>query len=482
MNKKIAKNYFYNLSYQVLMVIVPLITTPYVSRVLQASGVGLFGYTQTIAVAFSLFAALGINNYGQREIAYYQDDRQERSRIFWELFIVRLITTSIVALIYIIFSLSYKDYTRYLIGQGLIVVGTILDISWLFGGMEDFRTIAIRNIFVRSATVILIFILVKSRNDVLIYILINSISTILSYALFFVQLKKYVDWVELGKLRIFRHIKGSIEFFIPLIATQLYSHLDKIMLGAMIDSKVESGYYEQARKIVNIVILVLTSINAVMYPRISKLYKEGASNEIKNDYMITFRIIVMLMLPITVGLFVIAPDFTLWFFGQGYDGVPVLIRLSCLLLVFMAVGNFVGVQYLSPMGKQNKMTIIYIISAVINLILNAVLIPYCYSTGAMIASIIAEAFSCFSQVYLFKKSEYSITLLYGTWKYFVATFIMAAIITVFHIHCRHLTTTLLLMIEMILGMVVYFAVLLISEDEMIQAGLTKVLHRIRKDR
>ena len=480
MNKKLVLNYIYNLAYQILMVIVPLISTPYISRVLLPEGVGIYSYTQTIATAFTLFAALGVNNYGQREIAYYQKNRKERSIIFWELFWGRFITTIVVCAVYIVFSFLYTDYSKYLMGHFFVVAGTVLDISWLYGGMEDFKTVALRNVFVRIITLALIFVLVKSSDDVLIYILINSLTTLTSYALFFLHINKYIDYVHFSDLNIRRHVNGTLGFFLPLISIQLYSQLDKIMLGVMVSSKLESGYYEQARKIVNIVILVLTSINSVMYPRIANLYKENNIETIKYYYRATFRIIVLLMLPIVTGLFIVSPVFTTVFFGNGYEGVSVLIRLSCLLLVFMTIGNFVGVQYLSPTGKQNEMTKIYMLSAIVNLSLNCVLIAKYLAVGAMIASIIAEGVSCIMQLALYRKSNYYINLFSNTSKYSISTVCMALIVS--RIINIHITNDLLLLaITSICGCGSYFLILVILNDEMILKVITTISKKIKGD-
>ncbi|SEQ87075.1 Membrane protein involved in the export of O-antigen and teichoic acid [Lachnospiraceae bacterium NE2001] len=450
------------------MVIAPLITTPYVGRVLHADGMGIYGFTNSIAVAFTLFASLGANNYGQREIAFYQSDKEKRSRIFWEIILLRSITTLIALAVYIGFIIIYPNYSVYFWGQIFLIIGIAIDTSWLFAGMEDFKTIAVRNIFVKVVTVVAVFCFVRKQEDLLIYILINSVFTVVSYVIFIVKIKEFIIFVPLRDLSFIRHLRGCLEFFVPVIATQLYSHLDKIMLGFMIVDKNESGYYEQARKIVNVVILVLTSINAVMYPRIANLYKEGNKEQIKDYYRFTMRFLIIILLPVVFGLFIVSSDFTVWFFGEEYKFVSKLICLSCPLLVFMTLGNFVGVQYLTPMEKQNKMSIIYVTSAVINLILNFFLIGNLLSIGAMIASIIAEAFSCMAQLYLFMKSEYRFNMLKGTHNYFIATIIMAVVtmLTRWLIYSK-VSLTVLVIVQIIFGAVAYFCVLALFKDEMV---------------
>lgn len=247
----------------------------------------------------------------------------------------------------------------------------MIDISWLYQGIEEFKLIAVRNIIIKLITISLIFVFVKESTDLILYILINSISTFLSFFIFFVDIRKHIQKVSFSELRFQKHLKGTIEFFIPLIATQIYSQLDKIMLGAITNDAFQNGYYEQSRKIINILIMVTTSINGVMYPRISRLFANNEHDEIRKLYQSSIKMIWLLLVPMMIGIVLVSDNFVGWFFGDGYDQVAILMKLSAPLLLFMTLGNFVGMQYLSPTGKQNKMTLIYIVSAIINIILNS---------------------------------------------------------------------------------------------------------------
>lgn len=470
MRTKIIKNYLYNLSYQILAVIAPLLTAPYISRVLQPDGVGIYSYTTTIATAFTLFAALGVNAYGQREIAYKQGDKKGQSIVFWELFLSRLFSTFLIGIVFLIFSFAYSQYTEYLLQQSFIVFATMLDISWFFQGIEEFRIISIRNAIIKIVTVLLIFLLVKSKTDLSMYILINSVSIFGSYLLFFFNINKYIIKVDFKKLSPLRHTKGIIEFFIPLVATQLYSQLDKIMLGAIANSSVENGYYEQSRKIVSILIMVITSINTVMFPRISSLYAQGKKEEIICLYKKTYKLILMMVIPISIGIVFASNNFVIWFFGADYLPVANLMKLSVVLLHFMAIGNFVGMLYLSPTGKQNQMSAIYLVSAVINVVLNFLIIPGLQSVGAIIASIAAEVFSGCAQLFLLQKSEYKCNLFDGVWKYLSAGLIMA-IGLYFLQKISPLTGISQTVLEVAVAAVIYAFILLLEREENLMAAL-----------
>ncbi|MBR3223992.1 MAG: flippase [Atopobiaceae bacterium] len=426
MDRKTIKNYAYNMAYQVLVLLAPLVTTPYVSRVLHSDGIGIYSYTFTIATAFSLLAALGVNSYGQREVAYRQDDEVERSKVFWELLILRAVVSGAVVVAYLVFCAVYGKYEPYLLAQTFVILSVLLDISWFFQGMEDFRPIALRNAAVRIATIALIFLLVRSEADLLMYCLINSASLFVGNMLFFVGLGKRVRRVPLAELNVSRHIVGTLQFFVPIIAVQIYSQLDKIMLGALLDDVVQNGYYEQTRKVANLVVTLVVSLNTVLYSRNAHLFSEGDHAGVRQSMRESFEVLCMIMLPLVVGLFMVTNNLVGWFMGPDFGPVVPLLRLCCVLIVFMCVGNFVGMQYLSPTGLQNKMTAAYIAAAVVDVVVNFVLVRQLGALGALCASLAAEFCSCGLQVWMLARSEYR----FSPWKdllpYMLAVGAMAA--------------------------------------------------------
>ena len=472
MDKKITSNYILNLIYQCLNVLSPLVTAPYISRVLNADGVGIYSYTVTIACTFSFFASLGASSYGQKMIAGARGDIRSRSAIFWELAALRVFTTVIVAIAYLIFSFCYQTYTIYLLQQSFCVFTVMLDLSWFFQGIEEFKTVTIRNAIVKFLTISLIFLLVKDPSHVSRYILINSLSGIVSALTFFPFLRGKVVWVPLRDWKLKRHWRGIIQFFIPLIATQIYGETDKLMLGAMVADIAESGYYEQARKIINILIAVLTSINTVMFPRIAYLDAKHEQSQIEQLHKETFRVILLLLIPMIVGLWCVADNFVLWFLGAQFQKVAELLRFSGLLLIFMSIGNFVGMQYLSPMGKQNEMSVIYLCAAGINLVLNAFLIAAFRSVGAIVASVVAEMFSCCAQVYLLKKSEYNFKMSKGLHKYILAAAAMACVILQMN-YILQLEGVIATVLDVGVGAAVYLAALIVLREETVRTLIRK---------
>ena len=270
--KSITKNYIYNLSYQILIIFLPLITTPYVSRVLGAENVGIYGYTLSIVTYFVLFGALGISMYAQREIAYVQSDIKERSKIFFEIIIFRFITMFVSIFLYYIFFVNGNNYQNYYFILIMELVSTCFDISWFFQGLEEFKKTVIRNIIVKLISFICILVFVKTKNDLSIYILIYVLSNFIGNMSLWMYLPKYIEKIKINELNIFKHLKPTLWLFIPQIAMQIYTVLDKTMIGTIIEDKSEVGYYEQAQKIVKLCLTLVTSLGIVMVPRIANTF------------------------------------------------------------------------------------------------------------------------------------------------------------------------------------------------------------------
>ena len=279
--KSVKKNYIYNLIYQILVMIIPLITTPYLSRVLGAENIGIYSYTLSITTYFILFGSLGVAMYGQREIAYVQDNKDKRSKTFYEIFIMRIITLFISLIIfYITFCIKgeYNVYYKILI---LEIIANAIDISWYFQGLEEFKKTVIRNTIVKLISVVCIFVLVKNNNDLNKYFAIYVLSNVIGNLSLWLYIPKYTSKVKLNELKVIRHLKPTIILFIPQVATQIYTVLDKTMIGAIIADKSEVGYYEQAQKIIKLLMTIATSLGTVMMPRIAATYSKGNKEKVR---------------------------------------------------------------------------------------------------------------------------------------------------------------------------------------------------------
>lgn len=475
--KNIAKNYLYNLGYQILALVLPLITTPYLSRVLGAENIGIYSYTLSITTYFILFGSLGVSMYGQREIAYVQDDLKKRSCAFFEIFIMKCITLSIsLGLFYLSFCLDGQYHLYYLI-LILEIIANIVDISWYFQGLEEFKKTVIRNSLVKLISVVCIFLFVKSSNDLSKYFVIYVLSTFLGNLSLWMYMPRYVKIQKVKSLNIKRHIKPALMLFIPQIATQVYTVLDKTMIGAIVSNKSEVGYYEQAQKIVKLLLTLATSLGTVMMPRIASTFARGNRKKVKEYMNKSFAFIMMIAMPLTFGIISTARNFVPLFYGPGYEKVTPLLCVISPIIILIGLSNVTGTQYLLPTKQQNKYTISVIIGATINFILNFILIKKYASLGASIATVFAEFSVTLVQFILIRKEIKIGDIIKLTYKYLISSIIMFYIsMLVSHFIINNLLSILA---QVAISIISYFGVLILLKDKMIIEGINLLKQKLK---
>lgn len=469
--KSIKKNYIFNLSYQILLLITPLITTPYVSRVLGAHGIGVVSYTESIVSYFVLAATMGITTYGQREVSYVQDSVEKRSKLFWNTKVLQLITSIIAILIFVFYSLTRSDKLMFLIFS-LNIVAVLFDITWFFQGMEEFGKIVFRNVAFKLINIIYIFTLIKSENDIYLYALGMCLFTVISNISLWFYLPKYVCKLEIKELHPFKELRVVISLFIPTIAISIYTVLDKTMIGAITQDAFENGYYEQALKISRMVLTVVTSLGTVMIPRIGYYFEQKNLEEVKRLMYRGYRFVWFLGIPLCFGLIMVSANFVPWFFGDGFDKVVPLLRILSFLILAIGINNVTGMQYLVPAKRQNLFTLTVIIGAATNFFMNLILIRYFQSLGAAIASVTAEIVIAFVQLIIVRKELSPGRVLKEGINYYIAGAIMAIVLyfigDVFNSSIIHTA------IMVVAGVVVYITSLLVLKDEFLLLSIKSV--------
>lgn len=463
---KIANNYIYQSTANLVSMLVPLIMTPYLSRVLGPEGIGIASFTGSVVAVFGMFAVLGAHDYGRLVIAECGEDLQRRSQAFWEILFCKLGASLVVIPLYYLYIWSVNRYTGFFLLQSIFLLSCFTDTGWVYQGMEEFRQLAMRTIVTRIGSIFLILWFVREAGDLKTSILIGLLTTLFSNLILFYPLRNKLCWIKLSQLHPEKHAKAIFSFFLPILAAQLYLNIDKIMLGRFAFSIAESGYYEQSRKVAEMITTLIVTINTVMVPRIAYLYAQKEDVQIKKHYQNSFHFIMLLALPAAVGLFLVSDQFVLWFFGEGYEKVAVLMKLSGVMILFSCVGNFVGSQYLIPTRQQNKATVIYGITSCVNIVLNLLMIPRFFSVGAMIASLIAEGLSCAVQMRLLLSSPYRFPLFKGAHRILVGTLLMGCAVWIVQ-HIVSLPLTLMLFAEVVVGIVVYCACLILMKEPII---------------
>ena len=477
--KSVTKNYIYNLTYQILILILPLVTTPYISRILGAQNIGIFSFTTSISAYFILFGSLGIALYGQREIAYVQNNKQEYSKTFFEIVLLRILTIFIsLIFFYFVFVIGNNDYKIYYKILVLEIVGNCLDISWFFQGLEEFKKTVIRNIFVRIISVLCIFTFVKHEGDLVIYFIIYTLSGILGNCTLWLYLPKYLTKINIKRLEIFKHLKPTIMLFIPQIAIQVYTLLDRTMLGFLESNISEVGYYEQSQKIIKILLAVITSMGTVMLPRISNNFANGEKESINEYIKKSFNIVFLLAFPMIFGIIPISQRFVPVFFGDGFEKVGLIMKVISPIILIIGMSNVVGMQYLLPTKRQKEFTISVICGAIINFVLNIILIMQFKSIGASIATVIAEITVVIVQIYFIRK-EFDIKNIIKISKNYLISSIIMFIICTIVINFIY-SNVISILIGVITGVITYLICLLFLKDRFIIEIINKIKNVVIK--
>ena len=464
--KSLARNYVYNLIYEILILILPIITTPYLSRILGAVGIGIYTYTYSIVTYFILFGSLGVAMYGQREIAYAQNNINSRKKIFFEIVIFRFIAIIFATIIYaIIFMRSgiYSLYYRILVFE---LIGAAFDISWFFQGIEEFDKTVVRNLIVKLLSLVLIFVVVKTPEDLWKYFAIYVGAELIGNASLWLYVPKYIQKISIKDIEIKKHFLPTVQLFIPQIAIQIYVVLDKTMIGQITGSMSEVGYYEQAQKIVKAALVVTSALQTVMASRIANAYSRKDDQSIKNYIIKTIKFILFLTIPMALGLVATASKFVPWYYGDNFDRAIPIIITSSPILIFIGLSGVTGIQYLVQIGKQKEFTISVVIGAVINTIINIVLISFFQSIGAAIASSIAEAVILLVQLHYVKEVLKIQDIIKNSIKCIIAGIVMFLIvkILVFYLSISIINTA----IEVLVGIIIYLIVLKLLRYDLLE--------------
>lgn len=395
-------NFLYNMVYQVTLMILPLITMPYVSRVLGAEGVGTYSYTYSIAQYFLLFGMLGVEIYGNRCIARVRDDEQKRNFVFSSIYTLQFIIASISVVVYVLYVVLLSENKLYAFLQAFYVVSGVFDINWLFFGMEDFKLTVTRKVLLKIINVVLIFVFVKTSSDLWKYLLVLSLGYFIAQSSMWLFASKYIKFHFVKINETFRHFKAILILFMPLVATSIYRMMDKVMLGSF-STMQQVGFYENSEKLINVCLCVVSAFGAVMMPRMSHLYARCKYDECRDLFVRSMEIAIFIGCAIAFGIASIANDFIPIFYGAGYDTcVSITIILSATVL-FITWACIVRTLYLIP-TEQNKVYIYSVfLGAGFNVIINWVLIPRLASVGAAVGTIIAEVTVAVFQTIMVRK-------------------------------------------------------------------------------
>lgn len=452
----VKKNLAYNITYQILIIIIPLITTPYITRVIGKEGLGIYSYTYSIAHYFVLFSMLGINNYGNRLVAKYKDDKEKLSKEVSSLYVFQFILGILFIFIYMVYiNIKKGEYYKYSAIQSIYLASVLFDINWIFFGLEKFKITISRNIIIKIITTICVFIFVKNVEDVGIYILILTLGTLISQLLLWFFVKKEITFIKPKLSDIKKHFKPNLILFIPVIAVSLYKIMDKIMLGNMSDIA-EVGLYESAEKIVNVPLTIIAAFGTVMLPRTTNLLSNNNLEKAKEYFDKAIMSIIFMALPIIFGTFAIADKLTILYLGKDFINASVLIKILSITVFFTGIANVIRTQYLIPKEKDKEYIISVFMGAVINVILNLILIPIYKAKGAAIGTACAEFTVCLLQVIFLKDKTTFMKNVKLILQFIISSVIMYLIIETIGIYIKK--DIINMIVKIMLGAIIYIGI------------------------
>lgn len=457
MKSNLGKNFIYSFIYEVLIVLTPLVITPYISRVLGVELVGIRSLTYAILSYFEIFASLGIAVYGQKEIARYSNDMQKRSRIFFNLLLIKTIVFFTVLAVYCTLFFCFNFMPEY---KGLWLLWLIhlfeqfFNVTWFFIGIESFKLLAVRGVIIRILQIVLTFVLVRTQNDFYSYILLYAGTPLLQAISLWPMLFKNVVIVKGVMQDTVKHFKKIIHYFIPTIATVIYSNIDKVMISFITNSNESIGLYDSAQSIALLSTTIFSSLFKVMCSRVSN---ELDKIDIKHKKLFQ-EIAFFVVSALSFGIFSLADSFVEVFFGHQYIGAGILLRLFSAMIFIMGISQYISSTYIVPFGKQNKVNKYYGIAIVVNIITNSILIRILGASGAVIGSILAEIAVLYGMLKIYfqaKGNNFNTQVLF---KNIAAGVIMSIVCYVFNLLISHRSIAVLIL-EAVTGAIVYIGVL-----------------------
>lgn len=473
-------NMLMNVLLTVSSMLFPIITFPYVSRVVGAEGIGKVTFVTSVITYFSMFAQLGIPTYGIRACAKVRDNKEELSRVVQEIMIINIVTCMIA---YVALGISLAVVPRFAAEKTLfLIIGTTIllntvGMEWLYKGLEQYTYITIRSLIFKVIALVALFVLVHKEEDYLIYGAISIFAVAASNVMNFFNARKYVSFRPVGNYNITRHLKMVFVFFAMSVATTIYTNLDNVMLGFMKDD-IEVGYYTAAVKIKLVLVSVVTSVSTVLLPRASYYVDKGLIDEFLNITKRAMYFVVLIAVPFVVYFIIYAREGILLLSGEGFEPAVAAMQVIMPTLLFIGVTNILGIQMMVPLGKENIVLYSTICGAVVDLIVNIIAIPQYGAAGAALGTTIAELVVLIYQVIAIK--DMSKKVLKGIRWHIVALATIVGAICCIWVKYLALNVFLALVLSAICFFGAYLLVLLIAKEKIVFEVIQMVLDKVKK--
>lgn len=476
MAQSVKVNYILNLINTGTQMLFPLITFPYVCRVIEADGIGQINFFQSIISYISLFTCLGIPMYAIREIARDRSDVVQMNRTAMEILLLHSMLTlvgyAIVAILCLTVPQIQVNIPLFLI-LSLTIFFTAIGCEWFYQGIEDFKYITIRGLIIKTVSVVLLFIFVKSKTDLLYYGCYTVFGVLGGNIFNFFRLRKYIhrENIIFSELHIKRHVKPVLKVFSFSVVTSIYLQLNTVLLG-FLKNALAVGYFAAATKVMQMLLTMSACLGSVMMPRASHLIAENKEDEFNRLIQKSYDFTMAIALPMTIGLIFCAPSLITALCGVKFEHSILPSQIIAPIILMVAISNVFGIQVLFPKGKINIVTLCCGIGAVADLILNLCLIPFFSYIGTSIAYLGAEVATTVSMFFIGRRY---IPIIY--FKKSHLTYALGCIVMAFALYglsLLQLPTLTILLLQGCCGVLAYFIILCICKDEMLIQILSKI--------
>lgn len=476
MAQSVKVNYILNLINTGTQMLFPLITFPYVCRVIEADGIGQINFFQSIISYISLFTCLGIPMYAIREIARDRSDVVQMNRTAMEILLLHSMLTlvgyAVVAILCLTVPQIQVNIPLFLI-LSLTIFFTAIGCEWFYQGIEDFKYITIRGLVIKTVSVVLLFIFVKSKTDLLYYGCYTVFGVLGGNIFNFFRLRKYIhrENIIFSELHIKRHIKPVLKVFSFSVVTSIYLQLNTVLLG-FLKNALAVGYFAAATKVMQMLLQMSACLGSVMMPRASYLIAENKEDEFNRLIQKSYDFTLAIALPMTIGLIFSAPSLITALCGVKFEHSILPSQIIAPIILMVAISNVFGIQVLFPKGKINIVTFCCGIGAVADLILNLCLIPFFSYIGTSIAYLGAEVATTVSMYFIGRKYIPIIYFKKSHLTYALGCVVMA--LALYGISLLQLPTLTILLLQGFCGVLAYFIILCICKDEMLVQILSKI--------
>ena len=477
--KSLKLNFIMNAILTMSSFLFPLITFPYVSRILLPIGTGKVSFANSVVTYFVMISQLGIPTYGIRACAIVRNDEEKLKKTVYELFLINVVM-SILAYIVFFVALIYvprlrADRTLFLITGTLIFFNTI-GVEWLYKALEQYTYITVRSIIFKFIALIAMFALVHDVDDYVIYGGISIFAASASNVFNFIRLRKIIGKKKVSQLNFRQHFKPVFTFFIISCATTIYTNLDNVMLGFMKDD-VEVGYYNAATKIKNILVSIVTSLGTVLMPRASYYLQNGMEDEFYKLSKKAIKFVFLAATSMMIYFMLFAREGVLFLSGEAFEGAILPMMIVMPTLLFIGLTNIMGIQMLVPMGREDAVMISTFAGAIVDLILNAIAIPILGASGAAIGTLVAEFVVLIVQLIYLRKD---VAFLYNGQSYLK---LLIALIAAFIAGCAVKLLISGIFIKLVISAMLFFGVyaliLYILKEEIVTENVNKVIQMIK---